>query len=350
MTKISVLTTVYNGKAYLAEAIESVLNQSWTDFEFIIIDDASTDNSVDIIKSYTDPRIRFFQNEKNIGQTASLNKGLGFAQGEYIARLDQDDVCLPERLQEQYKYLKNNQDITIVSSWEHTIDSKGVKVHSWRGKLDNYGGFLGYLLLGLCPVWHPSVMFKKSDILKLNGFDTDYGPAEDYELWSRIAVNRMNAAFVPKFHLLQRVHGNNQSLLQSDKQADSNRRAHKKLIQYFYAGKDSEDLVALLRLERSKYGRLYDRNEVRILGKKLNTLTLNIKETQSLTDKEYFSLKRKVFSRVGLGMLFSPVITRFPNVIFLPIFYFSSPLLIPNLRNKLSVILSYFHRLKHILK
>jgi glycosyltransferase involved in cell wall biosynthesis len=161
MTKISVLTTVFNGGKYLAEAIESVLNQTWVNFEFIIIDDASTDNSVEIIKSYNDSRIRFFKNEKNIGQTASLNKGLKLAKSDYIARLDQDDVCLPVRLEEQYKYLENNQEVTIISSWEHTIDSSGVRVRSWESSLDNYGVFLGYLLLGLCPVWHPSVMFRK---------------------------------------------------------------------------------------------------------------------------------------------------------------------------------------------
>jgi glycosyltransferase involved in cell wall biosynthesis len=350
MTKISVLTTVFNGGKYLAEAIESVLNQTWVNFEFIIIDDASTDNSVEIIKSYNDSRIRFFKNEKNIGQTASLNKGLKLAKSDYIARLDQDDVCLPVRLEEQYKYLENNQEVTIISSWEHTIDSSGVRVRSWESSLDNYGVFLGYLLLGLCPVWHPSVMFRKNDIIKLKGFDTDYGPAADYELWSRIALNRMNAAFVPKFHLLQRVHGSNQSLLQSDKQADSNRLAHKKLIQYFFADEDVEELVTLLRLEKSQYGGVYNKFEVREVGLKLNALMANVKDSQNLSDGEYSSLRRKILRRVGVGTLYASVITRFPNVLFYLLFYLLSPLLIPNLRTKLSIFVSYFHRLKHILK
>ena len=90
---VTVLMTVYNGKNYLSEAIESVLCQTLTNYEFLIVDDASTDNSIEIINSYNDSRIKLLINQKNIGQTASLNKGLATAQGEYIARFDQDDVC-----------------------------------------------------------------------------------------------------------------------------------------------------------------------------------------------------------------------------------------------------------------
>ena len=101
---VTVLMTVYDGKNYLHEAIESVLCQTFNDLEFLIIDDASTDNSVEIINSYNDSRIKLLINDNNIGQTASLNIGLSRAQGEYIARFDQDDVCLPKRLEEQLAF------------------------------------------------------------------------------------------------------------------------------------------------------------------------------------------------------------------------------------------------------
>lgn len=188
---ITVLTTVYNGSLYLEKTIESILNQTFSDFDFLIIDDASTDNSVEIIKSYNDHRIVFIQNSKNIGQLASLNKGLKIAKGKYIARLDQDDVCLPKRLQEQYDFLVIHPRISIVSSWEYVIDSRGNRLREAKRCLDNYGAFLGYIVLGLCPVWHPSVMFLKDDILKLNGYDASYGSSGDYELWSRIALKRL---------------------------------------------------------------------------------------------------------------------------------------------------------------
>ena len=104
---LTVLMTVYNGMPYLCEAVESTLKQTYKDFEFLIIDDASTDNSLDYLKSLKDERIRLIRNKNNIGQVMSLNKGIDIAAGEYIARLDQDDVNLPKRFEEQIKYFIN---------------------------------------------------------------------------------------------------------------------------------------------------------------------------------------------------------------------------------------------------
>ena len=98
LTLITVLKPVYNGAKYLNEAIDSILNQTFSDFEFLIIDDGSTDQSIDLIKTYEDPRIQLFENEVNIGQSATLNKGLRLARGKYIARMDQDDISTLDRL------------------------------------------------------------------------------------------------------------------------------------------------------------------------------------------------------------------------------------------------------------
>ena len=103
---ISVLMPLYNGEKHLAEAIESVLKQTYTDFELLIIDDCSTDVSVKIINSYDDRRIRLVQNKKNLGQSASMNKGLRFAKGIYIARMDQDDISHVYRLEKQIYFIK----------------------------------------------------------------------------------------------------------------------------------------------------------------------------------------------------------------------------------------------------
>ena len=113
---VTVLMTVYNGKNYLNEEIESVLCQTLDNYEFLIVDDASTDNSIEIINSYKDSRIKLLKNRENIGQTASLNEGLAIAQGQYIARFDQDDVCLPKRLEDQVAFFKKNPSISIVCS------------------------------------------------------------------------------------------------------------------------------------------------------------------------------------------------------------------------------------------
>ena len=107
---------VYNGLPYLREAIESVLCQTFTDFEFLIVDDASTDGSTDLIKSYGDSRIRLIRNEHNLGTSGSMNRGIELARSEYIARIDQDDVCLPERLREQLAFIESRPDLAIVCS------------------------------------------------------------------------------------------------------------------------------------------------------------------------------------------------------------------------------------------
>jgi glycosyltransferase involved in cell wall biosynthesis len=112
---------VYNGSKHLSDAVDSILTQTYTNFEFLIIDDASTDNSFEILKSYKDDRIRLIKNEKNIGLSASLNKGLNLALGKYIARMDQDDISLPNRLEKQIEYFKEHNDICVLGSWFKVI-------------------------------------------------------------------------------------------------------------------------------------------------------------------------------------------------------------------------------------
>ena len=350
---ITVLMTVYNGMPFLAEAIESVLEQSFDNFEFIIIDDAgNADNSVEIIESYAkkDNRIVFLCNENNMGQTASLNKGLQLAKAEFIARLDQDDVCLPFRLEQQQEYLAGHPEISIISSWEYTIDSSGRKVRSWKSRIDDYGDFLGTILLGLCPVWHPSVMFRKSDVLALGGFDVSYGPAEDYELWSRLALARKNGAFVSKFHLLQRVHGHRQSVLANEKQVESNKRAQRKALQQFVSSDRAEDILELLRFEMAANGKKLDRMYVKHLSVILEELFGAIWSGQSLTEEEFCSLKNKIFRRIGWGMRFAKSISKLPDFLFYPVFYSLSPMLLPNIRLVLSRCYHFLFKLPHSFK
>ncbi|NHJ46179.1 MAG: glycosyltransferase family 2 protein, partial [Asgard group archaeon] len=114
--KVTVLMSVFNGEKYLREAIDSVLHQTFTDFEFLIINDGSTDNSVEIINSYDDERIHLVHNEQNIGLAASLNKGINLARGEYIARMDCDDINHQTRLEKQVKFMDKNPDIGLLSS------------------------------------------------------------------------------------------------------------------------------------------------------------------------------------------------------------------------------------------
>jgi glycosyltransferase involved in cell wall biosynthesis len=123
--KVTVLMSVYNGEKYLREAIDSILNQTFMDFEFLIINDGSTDSTVEILQSYDDPRIKIINNVENIGLTKSLNKGLRIARGTYIARMDCDDISLPERLEKQINYLNAHPEVGVLGTAYRLIDANG---------------------------------------------------------------------------------------------------------------------------------------------------------------------------------------------------------------------------------
>ena len=132
-SKVTVLTCVYNGLPYLKEAIDSTLNQSYQDFEYLIIDDASPDeNVIKLIESYNDSRIRLVRNKKNLGVSNTINKALSLITTKYVVRIDQDDINLPNRIEQQIDYLEKNPTIDIVCSWEKTIDSNGKKIRNWK--------------------------------------------------------------------------------------------------------------------------------------------------------------------------------------------------------------------------
>lgn len=337
---ITVLTSVYNGSLYLREAIESTLSQTHHDFEFLIVDDASTDDSLACIESYKDCRIRIVRNEKNIGQVASLNLGLRLARGEYIARLDQDDVNLPKRLEEQLYFMRANPHLAIVCSFEHTIDSEGQYVRSWRGEIPNYGHFLGTIMLGLCPVWHPSVMFRRDVVIELDGYDDTFPISEDYELWSRIALKRLNGAIVPRFHLHQRIHSQRQSVLKADVQRNSLVRAQERVIAEFWREDGAQGLAALLRLEPNQRIQLFDRSYIRQSSKQIHELLLVIRSNKYLTHIEYKSLSRRVYNRIGWGIRIGDWLTRLPNGLFQPTFVLLSPRLIKQINSILSRLYS----------
>lgn len=346
--KITVLTTVYNGMSYLKEAIDSTLNQTFTDFEFLIIDDASTDDSFNFLSSYSDPRIRLIKNEVNLGQTGALNKGLTIAKGEYIARFDQDDVNLPNRLEGQLDMFNQNPELTILCSWEHTIDSDGKRVRDWKKIIPDYGVYLGEILLGLCPVWHPSVMFKKDSILKIGGYDTSFGPAEDYELWSKIAMARMTGTVVPEFHLLQRVHNQRQSHLQADKQLQATRRAHLKVLQFFSDSMHINCLASFIRLEPDSCNNGYNKKHILEISSALNRLVEQVQNKTNLSEKEFQSMIRILKKRIGSGIFYTSRFSIMPSIFFMPLFYALSPYMIPGMRPLLSNINSKLKRLRYL--
>lgn len=181
---VSVLLSVYNGEKYLRESIESILDQTFTDFEFIIINDGSTDASQRIISAYHDPRIRIINNSSNVGLTKSLNRGLKLARGIYVARQDADDISEPQRLAKQVKFMNNNPDIVLLGTWYREIDAEGNFGDNVRLPSDQTE--LQWALLFYCPFVHSGVMFPRDTFLKKVGYyNEDFHYAMDHELWLR---------------------------------------------------------------------------------------------------------------------------------------------------------------------
>lgn len=173
---------VYNASRFLREAIDSILAQSFRPFEFLIIDDGSTDDSADIIRSYSDPRIRFVPNEVNRGITATLNQGIALASCDLIARMDADDISYPQRLQKQFGYMRRNPTCAMLSTWARVVREDGSFV-----RLERYrSGFYYYNLTFECWIYHPTVMFRKSALEEIGMYRIPY--AEDYDLFWRMST------------------------------------------------------------------------------------------------------------------------------------------------------------------
>lgn len=179
--KISVIMPVYNGEKYLREAIDSILNQTFTDFEFIIINDCSTDSTEDIIKSYDDSRIVYIKNEKNLGVAGTLNKGLDVAKGEYVARMDADDISLPARFEKQVSFMDKNSNIGVCGSQILIFeDNEPEKIFAFSEK----DAALRVDMLFNCAFAHPSVIIRKSILDNHNiCYNLEYEKAEDYRMW-----------------------------------------------------------------------------------------------------------------------------------------------------------------------
>jgi glycosyltransferase involved in cell wall biosynthesis len=181
---ITVLMPVFNGEKYLRQAIDSILNQSYSSFEFIIVNDGSTDNTEAIIRSYSDHRIKLI-NRSNGGVSAALNTGLQYASGKYIARMDSDDIAMPERLSVQLDFMINHVEYVLVGSDAEYIDEDGIFIFQYHNSGYTHEEIKRVLSYD-CAFLHSSVMFLKSAVLELGGYSLDAYLFEDYFLWIKL--------------------------------------------------------------------------------------------------------------------------------------------------------------------
>lgn len=217
---VSVVMAVFNGAEYIRESLHSILNQTFQDFELIIVDDASTDNTVNVIKEYKDDRIVLICNDENMKLPKSLNKGIKFARGKYIIRMDADDICMPNRFAKQVSFMEKHPDIAASSGNYYTIDDRGkikrkfgLKIRSWRltGKMLNR-----YVLIP-SPLVHPAAIIRKKIFDEGILYNEDYTSAQDYELW--LNIHRFyKLGNIPDVILKYRIHEKSISVSKRKKQ------------------------------------------------------------------------------------------------------------------------------------
>ncbi|HEX7456883.1 MAG TPA: glycosyltransferase [Ginsengibacter sp.] len=183
--KVTVLMPAYNAANYIGEAIDSVLQQTFTDFELLIINDGSTDNTKQVIESYDDNRIILIGHLVNHGIAAALNTGLSKANGEYIARFDADDICVPERLQEQVSFLDNHPDYVLTGSDAEYISENGEHLFYFKSLGHTHEQLL-YKIYSHCPFIHSSVMYRKDPVIEAGGYSLHAHNFEDYFLWIQL--------------------------------------------------------------------------------------------------------------------------------------------------------------------
>ncbi len=218
--RVSVLMAVHNGEPYLRTAVGSILDQTFQDLEFIVVDDASTDATVEIVESFRDRRIRLLRNERNFGQVVSLNRGMREAHGEYVARIDADDVALPNRLAHQVAMLDADPSVGLVGAWMDVIDDGGRLIAKLDARLDDTVHFVFETLRMNVLIAHPAAMFRRLPVLDLGGYDERTGPAEDKDLWRRLLLAGYDARIVPERLVVYRLHDRQLSQVQATYQRE----------------------------------------------------------------------------------------------------------------------------------
>lgn len=234
--KVSVLMPVYNCELYIEEAIDSILNQTFSDFELLIIDDASSDSTVSIIKTYEDCRIQLIEKPQNSGYTNSLNYGLSIAKGQYIARMDGDDISLPERFAKQVAFLDANAEIVLCGSNYNVINRNKIVILPEKDQQIKLA-----LLRGNC-IAHPSVMIRNS-IIKKNHllYNAKTEPAEDYDFWVRLL--KIGSFYnIQEVLLNYRIHNTQVSQKKQTLQLQSSIKSRLKMFMYLnYSFNDQEN-------------------------------------------------------------------------------------------------------------
>ena len=240
MPQTTILIPAYNCGEYIKQALNSILNQEYGDYELLIIDDGSDDKTTEIIQGIADKRIVFLKNSKNIGIVKTLNKGIRLAKGKYIARMDADDTMMGNRLKEQIDFLENNIDYGLVGGWYQITNEEGVILNSLKTTLNHEDIKLGLLFTNQ---FAHSAVTMRTNLVKRLKYKQDFIYTEDYDLWCRMA-EISKVANLPKFHLSYRWYpGNTCNLKQKELKSKVVKLLSRELDKYEIAHSTSELMI-----------------------------------------------------------------------------------------------------------
>ena len=215
---VSIIMSVHNGMPFLIEAMKSVQQQTWTDFEFIIINDGSSDDSGGYIEKNqgNDKRIILIK-QSNLGLTKSLNRGIKISKGEYIARIDADDIWHKDKLAKQIKYLEAHPNCALLGTAYQRIDANGAYLGEATIAIFNSDNLIRDAITKFNPFFHSSVIFRRDACMQLGGYDEFYRYAQDYNLWVRF-IAKYSVANLPEILAFQRITQDNISIKKERKQ------------------------------------------------------------------------------------------------------------------------------------
>jgi glycosyltransferase involved in cell wall biosynthesis len=215
---VSVLMAVRDGEPFIRAAVESVLGQTLADFELLVVDDASEDGTAALVESYGDERIRLVRLPSNVGQAPALNLGLAECRGLYVARLDADDACLPQRLERQVATLDADPGLAVVGSWMEYVDEEGRTIGFQRGRIRTRAQFVFQTLVSYVLISHPAAMYRRAVALELGGYDPELAPSEDKDLWRRMLLAGWDGRIVEEPLVRYRIHAQQLSQVQAERQ------------------------------------------------------------------------------------------------------------------------------------
>ena len=251
--QVTVFIPVYNREQYIGDAIESILVQTFSDFEILLVDDGSTDTSVDKIRSFSDPRIRLVCNEKNLGIPQTRNKGIEHARGQYMAMLDSDDRAFPERLEKQVAFLESHPDYAQVGSWCRMMDAQGNVLNKIKRQPASPDDIHAQFLFR-CAMSNRSIM-ARTTILKEYGYRNDFPRCQDYELHVRLA-KQYKLGNIPECLVYGRIHpeqitGQTPGLGDAKKQEIISAQLHELGVPF--SEKDLDPHLTLSRMRKSQF-------------------------------------------------------------------------------------------------